>query len=166
METFPRLFDSLLLFVHNCFDPAVIGGYLSVLSRPGRVVLFFQQLAGEPLRRQAGCVAVNQRVSGLGRSIRPQPRHLHRMGCGEGAQGGLRPRRPVPHDFADFGLKKSLDHPAAVRHGKFLAVTGPLAAFQAQCLNIHVEFRLLDRLAFPIVIGRSRCLGSKSTTPT
>ena len=36
METFTRLFGSLLLFVYHCFDRVVISGYLSGLSRPFR----------------------------------------------------------------------------------------------------------------------------------
>ena len=47
METFTRLFGSLLLFVYHCFDRVVINGYLSGLSRPGQVVHFFQNVVGE-----------------------------------------------------------------------------------------------------------------------
>ena len=49
METFTRLFGSLLVFVYHCFDRVVINGYLSGLSRPGQVVHFFQNVLGEPL---------------------------------------------------------------------------------------------------------------------
>jgi hypothetical protein len=49
METFTKLFGSLLLFVYHCFDRVVIHGYLSGLSRPGQVVHFFQQVVGEPV---------------------------------------------------------------------------------------------------------------------
>src|SRR3982075_3296233 len=49
METFTKLFGSLLLFVYHCFDRMVIHGYLSGLSRPGQVVHFFQQVVGEPV---------------------------------------------------------------------------------------------------------------------
>ena len=35
METFRRLFGSLLTFVYHCFDRIVINGYLSGLSRAG-----------------------------------------------------------------------------------------------------------------------------------
>jgi hypothetical protein len=34
METFTKLFGSLLVFVYHCFDRIVINGYLSGLSRP------------------------------------------------------------------------------------------------------------------------------------
>ena len=49
METFTKLFGSLLIFVYHCFDRVVIHGYLSGLSRPGQVVYFFQQVVGEPV---------------------------------------------------------------------------------------------------------------------
>ena len=49
METFTRLFGSLLLFVYHCFDRVVINGYLGGLSRPGQVVHFFQHVVGEPV---------------------------------------------------------------------------------------------------------------------
>ena len=49
METFTKLFGSLLLFVYHCFDRVVINGYLSGLSRPGQVAYFFQNVVGEPV---------------------------------------------------------------------------------------------------------------------
>ena len=64
------------------------------------------------------------------------------------------------NNLADFGLKKGLDHLAAVRE-KLLAVTGRFAAFQAQWLNVHVDFPLLQRLALPIVVGTARYPGIK-----
>lgn len=49
METFTKLFGSLLVFVYHCFDRIVIHGYLSGLSRPEQVVHFFRQVVGEPV---------------------------------------------------------------------------------------------------------------------
>jgi hypothetical protein len=46
METFTKLFGSLLLFVYHCFDRIVINGYLSNLSRPEQVVYFFREVLG------------------------------------------------------------------------------------------------------------------------
>ena len=80
METFTKLFGSLLLFVYHCFDRVVINGYLSGLSRPGQVVYFFQNVVGEPVIEQGSPVAAHQRVSGMGGGVCPQPRHPHRMG--------------------------------------------------------------------------------------
>lgn len=49
METFTKLFGSLLVFVYHCFDRIVIHGYLSGLSRPDQVVYFFRNVVGEPV---------------------------------------------------------------------------------------------------------------------
>ena len=64
------------------------------------------------------------------------------------------------NNLADFGLKKGLDHLAKVRD-KLLDVTDRFAAFQAQCLNVHVDFPLLQRLALPITIGTAKYPGIK-----
>jgi hypothetical protein len=64
------------------------------------------------------------------------------------------------NNLADFGLKKGLEHLADVRE-KFLQITERFAAFQAQCLNVHVEFPLLQRLALPITLGSAKYPGIK-----
>jgi hypothetical protein len=64
------------------------------------------------------------------------------------------------NNLADFGLKKGLEHLAAVRE-KLLAVTGRFAAFQAQWLNVHVDFPLLQRLALPVAVGTAKYPGIK-----
>jgi len=64
------------------------------------------------------------------------------------------------NNLTDFGLKKGLEHLGAVRE-KFLAITDRFAAFQAQCLNVHVEFPLLQRLALPITVGTAKFPGIK-----
>ena len=64
------------------------------------------------------------------------------------------------NNLRDFGLKKGLDHLDAVRK-TFQVVTDRFAGFQAQCLNVHVDFPLLQRLALPITIGSVRYPGIK-----
>jgi hypothetical protein len=64
------------------------------------------------------------------------------------------------NNLSDFGLKKGLEHLAAVRQ-RFLAITDRFATFQAQCLNVHVEFPLLQRLALPITVGTAKFPGIK-----
>ena len=49
METFTKLFGSLLVFVYHCFDRIVINGYLSGLSRPEQVVHFVREVLGIPV---------------------------------------------------------------------------------------------------------------------
>jgi hypothetical protein len=65
------------------------------------------------------------------------------MGGAEGAQGGLCASRP-----------------AAARE-KLLGVTDRFAAFQAQCLNVHVDFPLLQRVALPVAVGTAKYPGIK-----
>src|SRR6201998_3546890 len=60
--------------------------------------------------------------------------------------------------LADFHLKKGLDHLDAVRE-RFQTIPGRFAGFQAQWLNVHVDFPLLQRLALPITIGAVRYPG-------
>jgi len=49
METFTKLFGSLLVFVYHCLDRIVLRGYLSGLSRPEQVVYFFREVVGVPV---------------------------------------------------------------------------------------------------------------------
>lgn len=46
METFLRLFGSLLALVYHCFDRIVIFGYLPLLTRPEHIVHFFGEVHG------------------------------------------------------------------------------------------------------------------------
>lgn len=64
------------------------------------------------------------------------------------------------NNLADFGLKKGLNHLEAVRQ-KFLVITDRFAGVQAQCLNVHVDFPLLQRLALPIPVGTAKFPGIK-----
>jgi hypothetical protein len=64
------------------------------------------------------------------------------------------------NSLKDFGLRKGLDNLGAVRE-KFQAITDRFAAYQAQWLNVHVDFALLQRLALPIRKGSVRYPGIK-----
>jgi hypothetical protein len=64
------------------------------------------------------------------------------------------------NNLRDFGLKKGLDHLGAVRE-RFKTITDRFAGFQAQCLNVHVDFPLLQRIALPVAIGSVRYPGIK-----
>ena len=48
METFAKLFGSLLVFVYHCFDRVVILGYLPLLTRPEHIVHFFRTVRRAP----------------------------------------------------------------------------------------------------------------------
>jgi hypothetical protein len=56
------------------------------------------------------------------------------------------------NNLRDFGLKKGLDHLDAVRK-RFQIITDRFAGCQAQWLNVHVDFPLLQRLALPVTAG-------------
>ena len=56
------------------------------------------------------------------------------------------------NNLSDFALKKGLQNLNAVRT-KFLAITDRFARLQAQWLNVHVDFPLLQRMALPIITG-------------
>jgi hypothetical protein len=64
------------------------------------------------------------------------------------------------NNLRDFGLRKGLDHLDIVRK-KFRTITDRFAGFQAQWLNVHVDFPLLQRIALPITIGSIRYPGIK-----
>jgi hypothetical protein len=49
----------------------------------------------------------------------------------------------LSNNLTDFGLRKGLDHLDAVRQ-KFQTITDRFADFQAQALNVHVDFPLLQ----------------------
>ena len=61
----------------------------------------------------------------------------------------------LSNNLTDFGLRKGLDHLDDVRQ-KFQAITGRFADFQAQTLNVHVDFPLVQRLALPVTRGTVR----------
>jgi len=44
---------------------------------------------------------------------------------------------------------------------RFLQITDRFAGFQAQCLNVHFDFPLLQRLALPITVGTAKFPGIK-----
>ena len=44
---------------------------------------------------------------------------------------------------------------------RFQTITDHFASFQAECLNVHVDFPLLQRLALPVTLGSVRYPGIK-----
>jgi hypothetical protein len=54
METFAKLFGSLVVFVYHCFDRMVILGHMQLLTRPEHIVHFFRDVHGTyPITREA-----------------------------------------------------------------------------------------------------------------
>jgi len=68
------------------------------------------------------------------------------------------------NNLADFQLRKALGNLGAVRE-RFQTITDRFAGFQAQWLNVHVDFPLLQRLALPITVGSVRYPGIKLHDP-
>jgi hypothetical protein len=66
----------------------------------------------------------------------------------------------LSNNLHDFGLKKSLDNLETVRQ-TLAAVTDRFAAFEAQALDVHVDFPLFQRLALPILSGNAKIPGIK-----
>jgi hypothetical protein len=64
------------------------------------------------------------------------------------------------NNLTDFGLRKGLDHLDAVRQ-TFQIITSRFAGYQAQWLNVHVDFPLLQRIALPVTVGSVRYPGIK-----
>jgi hypothetical protein len=64
------------------------------------------------------------------------------------------------NNLKDLGLKKGLENLKAVRQ-RFQIITDRFAGFQAEWLNVHPDFSLLERLAHPIQKGSTRVAGIK-----
>jgi hypothetical protein len=64
------------------------------------------------------------------------------------------------NDLKDFFLKKGIQHLATVR-AHFLPITNRFASFEAQALQVHVDFPLFQRLALPILSGQTQIPGIK-----
>jgi hypothetical protein len=66
----------------------------------------------------------------------------------------------LSNNLKDFGLNKGLDNLDDVRR-ILAAVTDRFATFEAQALDVHVEFPLFQRLALPIPRGAAKIPGIK-----
>src|SRR5437870_1555765 len=106
METFAKLFGSLLALVYQCFDRLVILGHLPLLTRPENIAHFF--------------------------------RDIHQVKT----------------------ISTALDNLETVRQ-TLASVTDRFAQFEAQALNVHVDFPLFQRLALPIPSGNTKIPGIK-----
>jgi hypothetical protein len=60
----------------------------------------------------------------------------------------------------DLGLNKGLENLECLRQ-KLVAITDRFAGFEAQSLNVHVDFPLFQRMALPIMAGKTKIAGIK-----
>ena len=60
----------------------------------------------------------------------------------------------------DLGLNKGLENLERLRQ-KLVAITDRFAGFEAQSLNVHVDFPLFQRMALPVTAGKTKIAGIK-----
>jgi hypothetical protein len=60
----------------------------------------------------------------------------------------------------DLGLNKGLENLGRLRH-KLIGITDRFAGFEAQSLNVHVDFPLFQRMALPVTAGKTKIAGIK-----
>jgi len=60
----------------------------------------------------------------------------------------------------DLGLNKGLENLERLRQ-KLVAITDRFAGFEAQSLNVHVDFPLFQRMALPVMAGKTKIAGIK-----
>ena len=60
----------------------------------------------------------------------------------------------------DLGLNQRLENLERLRQ-KLVDITDRLADFEAQSLNVHVDFPLFQRIALPVTVGKTKIAGIK-----
>jgi len=60
----------------------------------------------------------------------------------------------------DLGLNKGLKNLECLRQ-KLVGITDRFAGFEAQSLNVHVDFPLFQKIALPVTIGKTKVAGIK-----
>jgi hypothetical protein len=140
--------------IHKLFERSCDIGLLRMLSDKVTQIFGFR---------------IDKRLRGKLQSVLEKIEHGHHVfrACGKNAVLRMYEKfttflrlEALSNNLKDFGLKKSLDNLDAVRQ-KLAAVTDRFAAFEAEALNVHVDFPLFQRLALPITSGRSRVPGIK-----
>jgi hypothetical protein len=75
METFRKLFGSLLALVYHCFDRVVIQGYPGPADASGAHRPFLPRRARHLPHHEAGSGQEDSRISAVDAGVRPQPPH-------------------------------------------------------------------------------------------
>jgi hypothetical protein len=60
----------------------------------------------------------------------------------------------------DLGLNKGLDNLERLRQ-ELVGITDRFAGFEAQSLNVHVDFPLFQKMALPVTLGKTKIAGIK-----
>src|SRR3954468_10006385 len=112
---------------------------------------------------------INKRLRGKRQSVLEKVEHGHHVfrACGKSAVLRMYEKfatflrlEALSNNLRDFGLRKSLDSLDAVRQ-TLAAVTERFASFEAEALNVHVDFPLFQQLALPVPAGRVKVPGIK-----
>ena len=161
MERFTKLFGSPIVFVYHCFDRVVIHGYLSGLSRPEQVVYFFRQALGIPVVSKE---VLRQRTDDYRNWVEAYARN-HGIAM-EWAEKGVRKEDHVLPALRHMNAWKRRMPMASTSSSRAWSSAAPSASAcrsprRTQCLNAHVDFPLLQRLALPINVGSVRVPGIK-----
>jgi hypothetical protein len=64
----------------------------------------------------------------------------------------------------DLGLNKGMENLGRLRQ-TLIVITDRFAGFEAQSLNVHVDFPLFQRMVLPTMAGKTKSPASRSTTP-
>ena len=121
------------------------------------------ELAGEEKIAEIFGTPLNRKTRGKLATFIDRIEHGHHVFRAYFKNASLRDEL-VSSNLADFRLKKGPDHLDAVPE-RIQTVTGRFAGFQAQSLNVRVDFPLLQRLALPITVGAVRHPGIKLHDP-
>lgn len=112
---------------------------------------------------------VNKRLRGKLQSVLERVDHGHHVlrACAKNAVIRMYEKfstflrlEALSNNLRDFGLRKSLEHLDSVRK-TLAAVTDRFAAFEAEALSVHVDFPLFQRVAKPVLSGKTRVPGIK-----
>ena len=112
METFAKLFGSLVVFVYHCFDRMVILGHMPLLTRPEHIVHFFRDVHGTyPITKEALRQRTNEYHRWVDAFARKQDIPV------EWAQKGVRKEDYVLHPEEHGGGPQLPHQRAEVPHG-------------------------------------------------
>ena len=145
----------------------------SGFRRPQRIAAGMRQLVEQRRIVDPARLAVEGAVGGAGERDRRfgavghvylSDNHPRQGPCGAGERLDRLGEPLGLQQSRRLGLRKGLDHLDAVRT-TFQVITDRFAGFQAEWLNVHVDFPLLQRLAHPITIGAVRYPGLKIHEP-
>ena len=154
METFATLFERFLVFVSHCFDRIVIQWALS--NHPAG-----SGQAHSTRRLRGKLYSVLEKLD--------RGHHVMRVYCKnlvgrmyEKFSAFLRVEVCV-NRMKDLALNKGLENLEALRK-RLAGITDRFAGFEAQSLNVHVDFPLFQKIALPVLSGKTKIAGNSAMT--